>query len=45
MEARMIIHGFGPQRISRKMFYLMGGFSDPGLFRRMRGGVWCYYAY
>lgn len=38
-------HGIGPQRISRKMFYLLGGFSDTRMFRKMQGGSWAYYSY
>lgn len=33
----------GCMRISRKHFYLIGGFSNPDLFRRMVGRSWQYF--
>jgi hypothetical protein len=33
-----------PQRITKREFYLNGGFSNPRQFRKMVAGKWCYYA-
>jgi hypothetical protein len=33
----------GTQKISKREWYARGGFSNPDLFRRMRGGSWSYY--
>lgn len=29
--------------LRRRDFYRLGGFANPRLFRRMRGGSWRYY--
>jgi len=31
------------KRISKKQFYADGGFSNPKLFRKMRGSAWTYW--
>jgi hypothetical protein len=33
----------GYTRLRKRDWYVQGGFSNPRLFRRMRGGVWHYY--
>lgn len=34
---------FMPRPISRQCFYMLGGLSNPDLFRKMRGNAWRYY--
>jgi hypothetical protein len=46
MRARIPKRGYcyrPHRRISRWQFYAWGGFSNPDLFRKMRGGTWFYY--
>lgn len=31
------------ERISKRQFYHMGGFSNPRLFRKMNRGCWQYF--
>ena len=33
----------GIEKISRRWFYTLGGFSNPKLFRKQRGASWAYY--
>lgn len=33
----------GAKRISKADFYGYGGFANPRLFRKMRGGAWTYW--
>ena len=30
-------------RVSKRVWYANGGFSNPRCFRRMRGGAWQYF--
>jgi hypothetical protein len=30
-------------KISRSEFYALGGFANPSLYRKMRGGAWGYW--
>lgn len=31
-------------RITRRQWYALGGFANPSLYRRQRGGTWQYWA-
>lgn len=33
----------GTERISKKLWYALGGFSNNDLFRKQVNGAWCYY--
>lgn len=33
----------GYQKITKKEFYSLGGFSNPNLFRKMVNGAWQYF--
>lgn len=30
-------------RITHRQFYELGGLSNPALYRKQKGGAWCYF--
>lgn len=34
----------GYMKMTKRTFYACGGFSNPRLYRKMRGGAWTYWA-
>lgn len=45
LSANQMFFGRRPQRISKRLFYQMGGFANSTTFRRMKRGVWHYFQF